>query len=84
MKRKWPRGLSSPVPGLYTCIQPLLSNIFFSETAWPIEAEFHVDPPWEVVKNVYINGTGHMTKMAAMLIYGKNLQKSSPAELMVL
>ena len=33
-------------------------------------------------KTVYINGTGHMTKMAAMLIFGKNLQKSSPTELM--
>ena len=32
----------------------------------------------------YINGTGHMTKMAAMLIYGKNLQKSSPTELIVM
>ena len=30
---------------------------------------------------VYINGTGHMTKMAAMRINGKNLQKSSPTEL---
>ena len=26
-------------------------------------------------KESYINGTGHMTKMAAMVIYGKNLQK---------
>ena len=26
---------------------------------------------------VYINGSGHMTKMAAMPIYGKNLKKSS-------
>ena len=52
--------------------------------AWPIKAEFHVEPPWEVGKKVYINVTGHMTKMAAMLIYGKNLQKSSPTELMVL
>ena len=26
---------------------------------------------------MYINGTGHMTKMAATPIYGKNLQKSS-------
>ena len=26
---------------------------------------------------VYINGPGHMTKMAAMPIYGINLQKSS-------
>ena len=28
-------------------------------------------------EKVYINGTGHMTKMAAMLIYGKNLQTSN-------
>ena len=28
-------------------------------------------------KEIYINGTGHMTKLATMLIYGKNLQKSS-------
>ena len=27
---------------------------------------------------VYINGLGHMTKMAAMPIYGENLKKSSP------
>ena len=31
----------------------LISNIF-SETAWPINAKFHVDPPWEGEK-VYIN-----------------------------
>ena len=29
---------------------------------------------------VYINGSGHMTKMAAMPIYGKNLKKSSSPE----
>ena len=29
---------------------------------------------------VYINGPGHMTKMAAMPIYGKNLLKSSSPE----
>ena len=28
--------------------------------------------------NVYINNPGHMTKMAAMPIYGKNPSKSSP------
>ena len=38
----------------------------------------------EVVKTVYINGTGHMTKIAAMLIYGKIFQKSSPTELIFL
>ena len=50
-----------------------ISNVFSSETAWPIKAKFYVEPPWEVGKKVYINGPGHMTKMAAMPIYGKNL-----------
>ena len=36
-----------------------------------------MEPPSEVGKKVYINGTGRMTKMAAMLIYGKNLKKSN-------
>ena len=35
-----------------------------------------MEPPWEVVKKVYINGKGHMAKMAAMHIYGKNLKKN--------
>ena len=43
-----------------------------------------MESPWGVGKEVYINGTGHMTKMAAMLINSKNLQKSSPTELTVL
>ena len=34
---------------------------------------FMWEPLWEVGKKVYINGTGHMTKMAAMPIYYKNL-----------
>ena len=54
------------------------SNIFSSETAWPIKAKFYVEPPWEGGTKVCINGPGHMTKMAAMPIYGKNLKKSSP------
>ena len=32
-----------------------------------------MEPSWEVGKKVYINGTGHMTKMATMPIYGKNI-----------
>ena len=43
------------------------------ETAWPIKAKFYVEPPWEGGTKVYINGPGHMTKMAARPIYGKNL-----------
>ena len=52
-----------------------ISNIFSSETAWPIKAKFYVEPPWEGGTKVYINGQGHMTKMAATPIYGKNPSK---------
>ena len=55
--------------------RPQCSKIFFSETAGPIEAKFYVEPPW-------VGGTifcslhlGHMTKMAATPIYGKNPSK---------
>ena len=41
------------------------------------KAKFHVEPPWEGGTRVYINGQGHMTKMVATPIYGKNLKKSS-------
>ena len=47
-------------------------SVFSSETAWPIKAKFYVEPPWEGGTKVYINGPGHMTKMAATPIYGKN------------
>ena len=47
-------------------------NIFSSETAWPIKAKLYVEPPWDGGTKVCINGPGHMTKMAAMPIYGKN------------
>ena len=56
------------------------SNVFSSETALPIKAKFYVEPPWEGGTKVYINGPGHMTKMAVMPIYGKNLKKSSSPE----
>ena len=58
------------------CCAPF-SNAFSSETSWPIKAKFYVEPLWEGGMNVYINGPGQMTKMAAMPIYGKNLKKSS-------
>ena len=34
-----PRGLPASALGLYTCIWPLLSNIFPWETTWPIKAK---------------------------------------------
>ena len=44
-----------------------------SGTALPIKAKFYVEPPWEGGTKVCINGPGHMTKVAAMPINGKNL-----------
>ena len=55
------------------CRRQQCLNIFSSETALPIKAKFYVEPPWEGGTKVCINGPGHMTKMAAMPIYGKNL-----------
>ena len=47
--------------------------IFFQETAKPIEAKFHLYPSLDRGTNVFSNGPGYMTNMAAMPIYGKNL-----------
>ena len=72
-----------PCSGVRRCCRrrrPPFLNVFSSETAWPIKAKFYVEPPWEGGTKVYINGPGHMTKMAAMPIYGKNLKKSSSPE----
>ena len=49
-------------------------NVFSSETTGPIEAKFHMESPWGGGTKVCSNGSGHMTKMAAMPIYGKNLK----------
>ena len=64
-------GVCCRCRGRCRCQQCL--NIFSSETAWPIKAKLYMEPPWEGGTKVYINGPGHMTKVAAMPIYGKNL-----------
>ena len=63
---------------MYVCVLSTFSNI--SETTGPIEAKFHVEPPWDGGMKICSNGPGHMTKRAAMFIYGKNLKKSSSPE----
>ena len=55
-------------------------KLFLSNPTGPIEAKFHVEPPWEREAKICSNGPGFMTKMAAMPIYGKNLQKSTSLE----
>ena len=59
---------------LRRCRRPPFSNVFSSETSWPIKAKLYVEPPWEGGTKVYINGPGLMTKMTARPIYGKNLK----------
>ena len=56
--------------------RPPFSKIF-SRTAWPIKAKFHIEPHWDGGTKICSRGLGHMTKMAAMPIYG---QKSSSPE----
>ena len=51
----------------------IFSNFFSSITARPIEAKFHVESPWDGRTKVCSNGPGHLTKMATMPIYSKNI-----------
>ena len=57
------------------CVLSIFSNISF-ETTGPTEAKFHMEPPWDGGTKVLVcsDGPGHMIKMAATPIYGKNLK----------
>ena len=44
-------------------------NFFSSNTTRPIEAKFHVEPPWDGGTKACPNGPCHMTKIATMPIY---------------
>ena len=57
-----------------------ISNNFSSETSGWISTKFHIQPPGPLGKKSCSNDLGHMTNMAAMPIYGKNLKKSSSPE----
>ena len=46
------------------------SNFFSLETAGPIEANFYMEPPWDGGTKECSNDFGHVTKIAAMFIYG--------------
>ena len=51
--------------------RPPFSKIFFSKTAWPVKAKFHMKPQWDGGTKVCSQGLGHLTKMAAMPIYDR-------------
>ena len=50
------------------------SNIFSSKNTGPIEAKFHMEPPWDQGTNICSYGPGNTTKKAVMPIYGKYLK----------
>ena len=56
-------------------VRPQCSDIFFSETAWLIKAKFNVEPPSVRGAKFCSRHLGHMSKMAATPIYGKNPSK---------
>ena len=64
-----------PSSSVRPSVRPQCSNIFFSETAWPIKAKFYVEPPWVGGTKFCSQHLGHMTKMVATPIYGKNPSK---------
>ena len=49
----------------------------FSQTIGPIEFKFHVKTPYDKLAKIYTKQFGHMTKMTATPIYGKNPLKFS-------
>ena len=55
-------------------------SLSVSGTTGPIKFKFHMELLWDGGTNVCSNGPHHITKMATMPIYGKNLKKSSSPE----
>ena len=52
-------------------------QISFSQKPLGQSFKFNMEPPWDGGTKVCSTGPGHMTKMAAMPKYGKNIKKSS-------
>ena len=69
----------------YGCCQPepfglLMQHFQTSSPLKPLsrlKSKFHVEPSLDGGTQVCSIGPGHMTKMAAMTIYGKTLQKEN-------
>ena len=56
------------------------SNFFSLNNSKSVEAKFHLKPSWDRGMKECSNNPGHMTNLAAMPIYGKNMKKSSSLE----
>ena len=61
-------------PGaIYMHMTTIFKDLLLEKTAWPIKAKLYVEPPREGEKKDYVNGPGHITKIATMPIDSKNL-----------
>ena len=58
-------------------VLPFLAHFFFPETVESFEIIIHMKVYGSTGTKIGTNEFGHMTKMAAMPIYGKNLYKVS-------
>ena len=56
------------------------TGLLVSETVGSVETKFNLKAYGRMVIKTSSNQSGHMTKMAAMFIYGKNIKKSSSPE----
>ena len=74
----WAYRIGRPPSYVIVHRRPHSLNIFSTETTGPIKVKFHMELQWDGGMTVCSNGHGHMTKMATMPIYVKNLKKSSP------
>ena len=65
---------------MYACVYVCMCVCQHFHTTSPLKPlgrlkqNFIMEPPWDGETKVCSNGAGHMTKMAAMPIYGKNLK----------
>ena len=59
----------------HIAVPSIYQNIVSSQTIGPIELKFHMKTPYDKSAKIYAKYFGHMTKMAATPIYGKNLLK---------
>ena len=66
-----------PCPEAIYKYMTIISNIFFSETVWPIKAKLYMETSWKEGTYIYKRGLGHVTRMAAMSIYGQNFKKKN-------
>ena len=82
--KKIPQGVVFPCPGAIRMYMITIFKALLLSNRLVNQSQISWEPHWEGKKKVYINGPGHMTKMAAMSIYGIKLKQSTPTELIVL